>query len=368
MKVLQIGKFHPIRGGVEKVMLDLTLGLSQRGIDCDMLCANAGEDAEELVLNPHANLFRTHTVTKLKGTMISPDMIMTLKRIASDYDIIHLHHPDPMAAFALKMSGYAGPVVLHWHSDILRQKLLLQAYRPLQRWIIDRADLIVTTSEAYLKGSEWLEHVHEKARALPIGVEEVQKPAVTPERVLELSEGRKVVFSLGRLVPYKGYTNLIEAAKYLPDDYRVVIGGSGPLHDELQAQIEASGLQDKVVLIGRISEEERNSWFYHAEMFCLPSVIKTEAFGVVLIESMSTGLPLVATNIPGSGTGWVNEHGVSGLNAEINDPKGLADAILGVSAKREEFARGARRRWEEWFTSERMIDGCEALYRELRGG
>lgn len=368
MKVLQIGKFYPIRGGVEKVMLDLTTGLSARGYDCDMLSASADGRSGVERLNEHASVIVTRTMTKAKSTMISPDMATTLRRIADSYDLIHIHHPDPMATLALRLSGYQGPVVLHWHSDILRQRVLLQAYRPLQHWIRGRADLIVTTSPHYLEGSPWLQSFRTKTQVLPIGVDPVSADSTTVGELRRRNAGRRVVFSVGRLVPYKGFDVLIRAAAGLPDDYLTVIAGEGELRPELERLIAELGLEERVKLIGRISDEERDAWLHAADVFVLPSVERTEAFGIVLIEAMSAGLPLVATEIPGSGTWWVNAHNDSGLNVPVGDSQAMAQAIMSITADpetHEAFRRRARRRWESVFTAERMIDNCLDLYRTL---
>src|SRR5690606_28339679 len=137
MKILQLGKFYPIRGGVEKVMYDLMLGLSDRQISCDMLCATTEDHpGGTLILGPYARVLAKRTQVKLAATMISTAIISTLRKIANRYDVVHIHHPDPMASLALLLSGFKGKVVLHWHSDILKQKILLKLYGPLQRWLI----------------------------------------------------------------------------------------------------------------------------------------------------------------------------------------------------------------------------------------
>ncbi len=128
LKILQVGKFYPIRGGVEKVMYDLMTGLSERNIHCDMLCAASEGKGMTKQLNQYASLIVCPAWSKIAATMISPVMILKLRRICGNYDIIHVHHPDPMACLALFLSGYKGKVVLHWHSDIQKQRLLLKFY------------------------------------------------------------------------------------------------------------------------------------------------------------------------------------------------------------------------------------------------
>lgn len=368
MKILQIGKFWPILGGVEKVMFDLTKGISSRGIECDMLCADMNGKAKVIPLNDSGRVMTSRTVVKANSTMISLEMISLLRRIARDYDIIHIHHPDPMAALALFLSGYKGKVVLHWHSDILRQRILLKAYRPLQSWLIRRADRVICTSRNYYEGSSELKRISSKLLCIPIGVQSIVPDRDKVEEIHRRTAGRKIIFSLGRLVPYKGLDNLILAARHLPDDCLVVIGGNGPLEADLKALVKEHGLEDKVSMIGRVKEKDRDAWMGAATVFCLPSVEKNEAFGIVLIEAMSAGIPLVATKIPGSGTHWVNSHEISGLNVSVGSPEELSDAILKIvndEKFHKELSENARKRWKEMFTIEEFISSILKVYQEL---
>ena len=368
MKVLQLGKFYPIRGGVEKVAFDLMKGLSEKHISCDMLCA-AEEGSDRIIrLNDYARLICCRTWVKACATMISPSMIFTLRRICREYDIIHVHHPDPMACLALFLSGYKGKVVLHWHSDIQKQKLLLKFYRPLQQWLLRRADNIVGTSPVYLAESPCLQAVQEKTVCLPIGVVPMQPIPEAVEAIRNQYPGKKIVFSLGRLVAYKGFCFLVEAARYLSEDYVVLIGGTGALKGELEKEIEDLSLQNKVKLLGRVSDGDLPAYYGACEVFCLSSVQKTEAFGIVQIEAMSCGKPVVATRIPQSGVSWVNKEGMSGLNVEPGKAQDLAKAIEKITENTEtyqQFSEGAKRRYQDIFTKERMIEKCLTIYLEL---
>lgn len=365
MKILQLGKFHPIRGGVEKVMLDLTAGLSQRGVECDMLCA-ATKGSYTINLNPHTSIFAVRALAKVKATMLSPAMILRLRRIANGYDIIHIHHPDPMAALALRLSGFRGRVVLHWHSDIVKQRLLLQAIRPLQSWLIRRADMIVGTSPVYIAQSPWLADVQSRCSCVPIGVDPVGAADNDDiNRIRARYGNRRIILSLGRLVGYKGFEYLIDAARYLPDRYVVLIGGEGPSGPALRRQIMQSGLASKVFLLGYVPDSELPALYRAATIFCLPSVERTEAFGVVQIEAMSCGKPVVATDIPGSGVSWVNAHGISGLNAVPADPESLADAVIAVDENLTRYSEGARLRFDSVFTANRMYDNIMHIYSSL---
>lgn len=367
MKILHIGKFYPIEGGVDKVMLDLTKGLSERGVYCDMLCAANGE-AQVVRLNEYGRVIATRTLFQLAATMISPAMIWKLRKIAAEYDVIHIHHPDPMACMALFFSGYKGKVVLHWHSDILKQKVLLQFYKPFQKWLIKRADKIVGTTPVYVAQSKALAGVQDKVGYIPIGVPDLSDANAEPEKIKSAYPGKKIVYTLGRLVGYKGYKYLVKAASYLPDDYVVLIGGRGPLHETLSTQIQELGISDKVKLLGYIREEDFASYYKACDLFCLSSIWKTEAFAIVQVEAMSCGKPLVATRIPESGVSWVNKHGYSGLNVPVEDAKALADAILELTSDREVYERyssQSRQHYENNFTYAGMIDKCLHMYDEI---
>ena len=354
IKILQLGKFYPIRGGVEKVMWDLTRGLGGRGIHCDMLCAALPDEEPRVIeLSPTSRCIIVPAIAKKAATMISPAMIRYLRLHASEYDIIHVHHPDPMACLALCLSGYKGRVFLHWHSDILSQKFLLRLYQPLQKWLLKRAERIIGTTPAYISRSPWLKDFSSKTCSLPIGIEDTMCTGA------QAGQTRGVrIFSLGRLVEYKGYRYLVEAGKYLPEDCEIRIGGEGPLRGELESQIKSLGV--RVKLLGRLTDDEVREEMNACDVFVLPSIMKTEAFGIVQLEAMSCRKPVVATEIPGSGTAWVNAHGESGLNVPPRDAEALADAIIRLTADREElkaYGIRARARYETLFTLDAMLDG-----------
>lgn len=368
IRVLQLGKFHPIKGGVEKVMMAFVLGLSSRGIQCDMLCAAEDDDIGETVLNSHATLFKTKTVLKRSGTMISPDMISKLKEICHSYDIIHIHHPDPMATLALFTSGYKGKVVLHWHSDILKQRILLQLYKPLQRWLANRSDLILGTTPVYVQESPYLQSNQHKISYLPIGVRERLPEENLVSALRNRYPGKKIVYSMGRLVEYKGYEYLVEAAQILNDEYVILIGGTGPLKEKLQDQVRALELQSKVHILGFVPKEVEATYYAAADVFCLSSTIRTEAYAIVQVEAMSVGRPVVATKIPGSGVAWVNQDGVSGLNVEPRNAEALARAIHTICSDEQlylKLSQGAKDRYRRLFTREAMIDGLLQHYESV---
>jgi len=364
MRILQLGKFYPIRGGVEKVMYDLTTGLSERGVDCDMLCACL-DGGKTIELNEHGRVICVPAWKKVAATMLSPSMIRWLRKHKDEYDIVHVHHPDPMACLALRLSGYKGRVLVHWHSDILKQKTILKFYKPLQNWMLRRAEKIIGTTPVYVKESPHLVDFQDKVTYVPIGIRPIDFDASKAQEIRAAHSGKKLVFGLGRLVGYKGFTYLVGAAKHLPDDYMVVIGGQGPLKEELEQQIISENLENKVSLLGYMSDDEVRSWLGACDVFALSSIWKTEAFAIVQIEAMSCGKPIVTARIPESGVAWVNEDKDSGLVVPTCDSKALADAIVALTADEEvyrQYSSRSKARYERLFTFDLMIDNILKIY------
>lgn len=359
-------------------MRDLTEGLSARSIFCDMLCAKlpsdpvdekdmpAVEEQNQLSIihlhRPFGRIVAVPALAKKAGTMLSPAMIRYLQKHQKEYAIIHIHHPDPMAALALRLSGFKGPVILHWHSDIVSQKLLLPFYRPLQNWLIRRSTAIVGTTPVYLQQSPHLKLVQQKCIAIPIGIQSLKPDTESVRSIRARFPGKILIYACGRLVPYKGMEYLVEAAATLPDNFHVAIGGNGPLFRQLQTRIQELGLQERVTLLGYVPDEEMPGWFGVCDVFVLPSIMKTEAFGIVQIEAMSLGKPVVATTIPGSGVSWVNKDGVSGINVPPQDAQALARAISEAVKHQEQLGAGARNLFLERYQLSTMIDKTLQLY------
>lgn len=367
--VLHIGKFYPVYGGVEKVMYDLCEGLSKQGIRSDFLGVNADEQKTQIIdINAFFCVYAMASSKKIASTYLSMGFITKLRAIKDQYSIIHIHHPDPMACLALFLSGYKGIVICHWHSDIVKQKMLLKLYTPLQTWMLKRAKLIITTSPNYRDGSPFLQNYLSKIKVLPIGIPPVEKTmqADLRQHIATLTKGKKLVFSLGRLIYYKGYEYLVEAAKLLPD-YCFIVGGKGPLKESLEAKVVTLGLSDRFFFVGRIEDEDLPTYYEMSNLFCLPSIAKSEAFGIVQVEAMAYGKPIVATDIAGSGTGWVNAEGISGLNAAPENAKDLAekiDLILRNDSVEKEYGIAALERYQNLFTQDKMVSDCLGMYKK----
>ncbi|MEJ7682671.1 MAG: glycosyltransferase [Segetibacter sp.] len=177
----------------------------------------------------------------------------------------------------------------------------------------------------------------------------------------------KIIFALGRFIYYKGFEYLIEAAKYLPDDFVILIGGAGPMKEAYVSLIKQYNLYNKIYLLSDINQNDLGNYYKACDVFCLPSTQKTEAFGLVLVEAMVFGKPLLSTNIPGSGTSWVNVNNVTGINVEPKNGKALAEAILTImdESNYKAFSINSRKRYEEKFTNTKFINKLKQYYMQL---
>jgi rhamnosyl/mannosyltransferase len=367
MRVLQFGKFYPPAiGGVERVMFDITEGLNERGIRCDVLCSNRENKYVEETVGKY-RVTRTRSYGTYAATSISPQMAFKLKERQGDYDIIHVHVPDPTATLALFMARPRSRVILHWHNDIVRQRFLLKLFLPFQTWLTRRADAIITTSPNYIVGSPFLARHRDKCHVAPIGVDK-SSFFVSDQTASEIRKrygDRRIVFTVGRLSQYKGYQYLVRAARLLSDQYVVLIGGTGPMEADLAVQIQREGLGDKVFLLGRIDHEDLGSYYEACDLFCLSSISRNEGFGIVQLEAMLFKKPVVSTNIKGSGVTWANLNGKTGLVVEPKDPTALAKAIERICSDRDLYNRFAREGFDRTtreFSKEKMLSAVIDVY------
>ena len=371
MKVLQLSKFYPpVWGGIEAAAWELNEGLTRMGVDTDVLCSNQSNRTEETLFEGGYRVVRAASLGMLLSTSVAPAMAWQLRRMARDRDIIHVHMPDPMAAAALWLVRPRGHVVLHWHSDVVRQRRAMRLYEPLQRWLLARADAIIATSAAYAESSAPLQPWRNKVEVIPIGISDnrTQACSLKAGAIRQLYRGRKLVFALGRLIYYKGFDVLIDAAASLPQDCVVLIGGAGELTDRLTVQIAARGLADKVYLVGAIPDEYLPSYYEACDVFCLPSTARSEAYGVAMVEAMLMARPIVASEINGSGVPWVNVDGQTGFNVPVGQVDALATALnrlLQDAQLRATFGGAARLRYEREFNAQLMSKRTLNLYQRL---
>ena len=371
MKVVQICKFFPpVAGGMESVVFELAEGLARRGTDVDVLCANTEWRTVRETAVAGYRVTRAALWGRLLGSSVTPALVDEVRRLGATADIVHVHLPDPQAALLLRCSPPRGPLVVHWHSDVVRQQIALRFYEPLQQWLLQRAAAVIATSEAYAESSSWLRRWAAKTTVIPIGIGD-NAGLVNEARVAAIRHrfgGRKIVFSLGRMTAYKGFDVLIDAAAQLPADAVVVVGGEGELLEQHRRTVASRRLADKIVFIGKISGSDLPSYFAAARLFCLASTQRSEAYGVVIAEALAFSKPVVATDIPGSGISWVNRDGVTGFNVEVGNADALAMAIQRLlldDALTGRFAAAARWNYLDRLKAAAMVDATYQLYQGL---
>jgi len=304
---------------------------------------------------------RAATLGTVLSQPLAPGLLCDTRRTPAD--LVHLHHPNPLGDLAV-LADRPRPLVVSQHSDVVRQRALRPFYGPLQRHVFARARFVTVASEQALRSSLELRHLGEKVRVIPYGVEPerfVRTPGVDA-RVAELRArwgGEPVVLAVGRMVPYKGLDVLLAAAERI--EARVVLVGSGPEDPRLRA---VAGR--RVEFAGRVSDDDLVAYYHAADVFCLPSVTIAEAFGIVLLEAMACGLPLVTTTLP-TGVSAVNRDGVTGLAVPPGDAGALAEALRALLAddvRRRVYGAAARQVLEKEYTAALMAARYVTLYRE----
>ncbi len=371
MKILHLGKYYPpVEGGIELFNYDLVEWFNENKIQCNVLCVN---NCNKTVIEKVKNytVYRTSLIKMIASTPISIRYIFELKRIINNYDILHIHFPNPLAALAILLADNRKiKVVIHWHSDVVKQKLLLKLINPLINWALKRADMIIGTTQQYIDGSDQLRLFRKKCVSVPSGLNP-QRLNYSIEKVNDIKmsyPNKKIVFALGRLVEYKGFEYLIKASRYLDEDYIILIAGKGPLYEKLSQTIDNLDVSNKVRMLGFVPDNMIGSYLKAMDLFVLSSITKNEAFGLVLCEAMYFGKPIVATNIKSSGVNWVNQNNVTGINVETKNDRQLADAINNILSNCEKydlFAKNAKKRFEDTFNIKNIGESIKKIYEGL---
>jgi glycosyltransferase involved in cell wall biosynthesis len=375
MKVLQFGKhFPPDIGGIESVIAVLTRSINALGVRSDVLCAST-RNVTEIVKESGYTVMRIASWGKFASTAISPGLIWHFFKIHRQYDIVHVHMPDPLVIVSILLARPKARIVLHWHGDVdfTKFKWLGYLYKPLEKILIRRADKVIMATHSHYNFSINRDIFAEKFSIIPYALDpEFVAQAHDKQRGTESLMSNKnstfKIFSVGRLIYYKGFDYLVESAKFLNEDYEIIIGGSGPLRESLEIKIQSMGLQNKVRLIGRLTDSELLEAHRGCDVFCLPSISQGEMFGMVQLEAMCFGKPVVSTLIPNSGVAEVNINAETGLVVPIRDSRALAEAFMRLrndTNLREIMSQKARRRAHEVYGNDIIIPQLISLYQEL---
>jgi len=367
-KILHIPNYYPPHiGGIEGVCYSIVSALPE--YEHRIICFN---DQSRTVkeLYEGVPVTRCSVWRKLFSQSVSFSFYKELKQIFKtfDPDIVHFHTPNPLSSVYLLLSlPKKTKLLIHWHSDIIEQDLLYLFYNPIEKILLKRANKILVTSPSYINGSKALLPWKDKITIIPNTADANQwKKRVgddeAGEQIQNRYENRKIIFTCGRHVPYKGLRYLIEAVPLISDNAVVVIAGTGPLTDELKKRAAS---QQNVFFPGRLSDDELRRYLYASDIFAFPSVTRNEAFGIALAEAMYCGLPAVTFTIPFSGVNWLCLNNETGLESENGNVQALADAInrlLKDDDLRKKIGENAALRVKENFTIEAIKEDLIKLY------
>lgn len=372
MKVLQVNKLYPpTTGGIEKIVRQLAEGLNKRTNTMVLVCRERGLTKAER--RNGVKVVRASSLGVFFSMPVSFSFIAYFRYLSRRSDIVQIHTPFPLADLALLLSGYKGKVLVWWHSDIVRQEKLMRFFRPLVEWTLKRADRIIVATEGHINGSEYLKPYREKCAVIPYGQDVIPSDDEVLEAVdcvrrrkEELAVKRVRFLFVGRLVGYKGCRYLIEALPKVRDAELVIVG-DGPLRSELVSQAEALGIADRVTFKSDLDDAAVQQELKACDVLVLPSIERNEAFGLVQIEAMAWGKPVINTDIP-SGAPYVSLDHQTGLTVPPGDSQALSEAMQ-LLADDEELRSGygaaARKRVKEHFSSEKMLEATYELYKSL---
>lgn len=367
MKVLQVNKlYYPAIGGIERTVQLIAEGLREQVDMSVLVCQSKGKGCVNIINGIAVR--RSSSLGVLFSLPISFHFLFDLRKMSKDKDILQLHAPFPLGDLACLLSGYKGKVVLYWHSDVVKQKKLMIFYRPIMELFLKRVDVIIVAAKGIVAGSSYLVPYKEKCVILPFAVNPdiEQRGRTYLEHAVPTPKIKIKFLFVGRLVYYKGVDILLDAFKHL-DNAELDIVGTGDLEDELKSYTNEYGLFENVHFLGKVEEERLYQAFEECDVFVLPSVARSEAFGLVQLEAMAYGKPVINTNLS-SGVPEVSVDGITGLTVEPGNSEALREAMQWMIMHPEariRFGKAARKRIEEFHTQEKFLKELYQIYKRL---
>ena len=361
--VLHIGKFYPPHnGGIETHVYELARRQKEE-MEVGVVVAH-GQRWTRRECVDGVRVTRCGTLGSIASMPICIGMAGAIRNAPAD--VVHLHVPNPGAALAFLLSGHKGKLVVTHHADTLGRRFLRRLSDPFVRAAMDRASAIIVTSARYMATSPELERYREKCRVIPLAIDPSFYAAISPESdtIRRRFDGR-LILAVGRMVPYKGFRYAIEAMQQVEGHLCII--GSGPEEASLQQLASELKVTDKVTFMGRAGD--LRPYYQAASAFVLPSISRAEAFGMVQLEAMASGTPIINTNID-SGVPEVAEAGVSAITVPPGNAEALAGAmraLLGDPELRSRLGRRAQDVVREKYALDPMVRSTFALYREVLG-
>ena len=352
-------------GGVEQFIYQLARGSTLRGVDVDVLSLSSDVNRETEVFDGHT-VHRVRKDFEIASTGFSFGAFSRFAALARQADIVHYHYPWPFGDVVHFATAVSKPTVLTYHSDIVRQQRLLKLYKPLMKRFLKSVDRIVATSQNYLETSDTLSGYLDKTQVVPIGLDRSTYPDPDAARLAAWREkvGERFFLFVGVLRYYKGLHILLDAL--CGTGYPLVIVGAGPIEAELRTHAAQIGLTN-IHFVGALSESDKVALLELSYAVLFPSHLRSEAFGISLLEGAMFGKPMISSEI-GTGTSYINIHGETGLVVPPNDPNNLREALRILYENPElahEMGRRAYHRYQTYFTAEQMTGRYIDLYNEL---
>jgi glycosyltransferase involved in cell wall biosynthesis len=374
MRVLQFGRFWgDNHGGVERHVHLLSKGLAAQGVDVVNLVASQDLKAHDEWVDGF-RLVQAPSFGMAFRTAIAPALIWKAMQLHREkpFDIFHLHFQDPLTHLVSLLLPRDVKRVITWHHDIVRQMHLLKLYLPFLQRITRQADAVVAATPAHFETSKQIPRDVSATRhcVIPYGLDHQslvlnERTALIASKLRERACGRGLIFALGRHVAYKGFGNLIKAMRHT--SAFLMLGGSGPLTTELQKSAAQFKVQDRLLFCGRIPEEDLAAYFHACDIFCLPSTTEMEAFGLVQLEAMSCGKPVVCTEL-NNGVNFVNVHAETGLAVPVGDALAMGqafDRLLSDAQLRERLGQQAYSKAHNQYSISSMTSSHTRLYQDL---
>lgn len=357
--------YPPVMGGIEHHLQALAQAQAAAGHRVTVLVTGEGLRSHRST-ESGVQVIRAGRLAKLASTPISPALAWALAR--QKPDVFHLHSPYPVGEAAWLL-GRRRPMVLTYHSDVVRQRRLGKFWFPFLHAILGRADRILATSPNYVESSPHLRRFRQRVSVVPLGIDPARFATLNREAArLQYGAGPNLIF-VGRLRYYKGLGSLIRALPLMPQAPRLSVVGTGPMGETWRALASELGVADRIHWLGDVSEADLPQVYAAGDLFVLPAVARSEAFGIVLLEAMAAGLPCISTDL-GTGTSWVNQDGRTGRVVPPDDPPALAAAINTLLADpelRRRMGQAARERVETELSQALMVRRVEAIYRKVTG-
>lgn len=367
MRILHFYKtsFPDSIGGVEQVISQIARGATRLGVHTDVLSLTPNIAPRTIEIDGYLS-HRARLDFQIASTGFSISAFRRFAQLAKEADVIHFHFPWPFMDIVHLTLRIKKPTVVTYHSDIIRQKNLLKIYRPIKRLFLNSMDCIVATSPNYLATSEVLTGYVDKVRIIPIGLDKSSYPVPNVERLTFWRNKleKKFFLFVGMIRYYKGLHILMEAAQ--GTSYPIVIVGAGPIEDQIKARAARLGLNN-IFFLGQLPEEDKVSLLQLCYAVVFPSHLRSEAFGISLLEGAMFGKPMISSEI-GTGTTFINIANETGLVVPPSDPDALRQAMRYLwdnPAEAEKLGKKAEERYWKHFTAEVMVNEYVKIYREL---